>query len=304
MLCVCGRDYIGHVGNIVLVYQNLRFCYTANMKFDGIRDMIKKGRSEALESKRLELEHQSNEMAMMMHHSAWPVFDAPLEHFESDTAGFGKVLGHQEGDRHPSLLVAYLKANYPELFKQGELIALELGGMGSQLFYDLYRSGAFKKTGGATLLDTRSEETKEQDANINHDVLEANIFSLTFTDSEGNVHVGWEAVEKWVEENGRPHLIIERMVGGYVPVTEQVSREFTPNRLRLLFLHALRWYKILADEGTLLLEIPFNESDVKPMLDQLKPYVEIESSWTENKTGYVRIKKRSDSPEDLNSILR
>jgi len=156
--------------------------------------------------------------------NAFEYYDSPIESYERD---FAEVLKPYKN------FSEYIKGNYGE--KKGDLIGIELGGPGVNLF-DGFEWDTFSKTAGFTL-----KKLPEYKVDLNHEVIEADVFSRNQKSERS-----WTQVIDWVRKNGRPDFIVERMVGPLFEIREA--------KLFLLILD--RWYRILSDGGSMFIEVP------------------------------------------------
>jgi hypothetical protein len=161
--------------------------------------------------------------------NAFEYYDSPIESYERD---FAEVLKPYKGFNE------FIKANYSGLEysrKKGDLVGIELGGPGVKLF-DGFEWDTFSKTAGFTL-----KKLPEHVGDLNHEVIEADVFS-----KQKKGKRSWVKVIDWVRKNGQPDFIIERMVGPLFEIREP--------KLFLLILD--RWYRILAPNGSMFIEVP------------------------------------------------
>lgn len=157
-------------------------------------------------------------------------YDSPAESFD---AFFSEVLAPYASIRD------YMEAYYGR--DEGTLRGVELGGPGRALFAELNRGRVFKRTAGFVLHDGRSGDERAADQAQGHDVVEADVFFRQGADG-----LSWNTVEKWVDANGKPDLVIERMVQG----VDQIRRA------DLYVAIVKRWLSRLSEDGTLLAEVP------------------------------------------------
>lgn len=132
----------------------------------------------------------------------------------------------------------YAEAHYGG--RSGELVGIEFGGPARKLFGELNRDRAFRRTAGFVLNDLRSNEEREADLKKGHDVVEADVFFKKGADG-----LSWHSVEEWTRKNGKPDIIVERMVQGI-------------DLLRSADLYVAvikRWLSQLSAGGTLFAEI-------------------------------------------------
>lgn len=160
----------------------------------------------------------------------YQIYDSEAKEFDSF---FGEVLAQHGTIRN------YVEAHYDS--RKGDLVAAEFGGPARRLCAELNRDGMFKRTAGFVLFDQRDPEQRSEDAQRRHDVVEADVF---FKDGAGGL--SWRSVEEWVRDNGKPDIIIERMVQG-IDLVRQAD---------LFMAIVKRWLSQLAGHGTLLAEIP------------------------------------------------
>jgi hypothetical protein len=113
-------------------------------------------------------------------------------------------------------------------------IGIELGGPAVKLFAG-FDHDTFSKTAGFTLRKLPEHEHVQ-----NHEVVEADVFLKTGEDRS------WNQVLDWVQKNGKPDFIIERMVGPLFMIRD----------LDLFFMILKRWVNILNDGGIMLAQVP------------------------------------------------
>lgn len=176
--------------------------------------------------------------------STYEIYDSPAQDFDEF---FGEVLAPYATIRD------YAEAHYGA--RKGELVAAEFGGSARKLFGDLNQDGSFRHTVGFVLHDSRSKQERLVDLQRGHDVVEADVFF-----KDGARGISWHTVEEWTQDNGKPNIIIERMVQGI-------------DLLRSADLYVAvvkRWLSQLAPGGTLLAEIshkmPLDERKRLPTL--------------------------------------
>jgi hypothetical protein len=181
----------------------------------------------------LKLEKNSSNALDLAEKNAFEYYDSRLHSYEAD---FQDLIAP-----HSSLL-DFISDKYNK--KLGDLVAIELGGPGVNLFSDLDPDGkVFRKTAGFTLFKL----PEHFDLENNHEVVEADVLQR-----RGGNKLSFSMVEDWVKQNGKPDLIIERMVG---PLHMIKSYK--------VFLQILdRWYKLLKDGGTMFIEIPKGMRDI------------------------------------------
>jgi hypothetical protein len=179
-------------------------------------------------------------------------YDSPLASFDRHFEG---VLAPYGGIKH------YAEEMYEA--KRGEAIAVEFGGTARKLFGELNRDGMFKRTAGFVLNDIRSDAERAEDSARNHDVIEADAFFKNGADG-----LSWHTIEEWTQKNGKPDLIIERMVQGM-----QLVR-----RAEIFVALTKRWLSQLEEGGTLLAEIPLlmereERTKIPALLEALSDHV-------------------------------
>lgn len=223
---------------------------------------------------------QKEKDAVQKGESPWGRFDSPLEYYDiySDE---GKTIK----------MADLIDTQYEK--RLGKLKGMEIGGTGSQLFQDLNSKPRFEKSLGVTLLDHRAEELKKKDADNHHEVIEADVFSLGFVDKEGTFHPGFEKVIEWSKRNGKADFIIEYMSG---PI------DFRGTYLRVFLFALKRWYELLAEDGTMIVETPVNilkniPQEIKDKLEQSN--IEI----TSYRNQHMKIHRKEGSPDSLDGIL-
>ena len=142
------------------------------MGFETESDILRRARKESLDLE--------NKEGIIGPDNVWGAYDSHLTSFDS-RFGYQELLGIPIPENE-SAIATYLNKTYEE--EKGSLVAIELGGVGSKLFSDLAKYHIFRKTAGFTLGDSRDSEQKTTDSEINHDVVEANIFSSSFADDK------------------------------------------------------------------------------------------------------------------------
>lgn len=220
----------------------------------------------------------------------WMFYDSPLEEYDIQ---FRKTL-----PENISSLAEYVKEIYKE--KKGRLIGIELGGPGKKLFTGLAPE-YFSKTAGFTL-HNKLEGKKKDTSDEQHQVIEADVFSRR---KDGDVLDGYQKIEKWIKENGKADIIIEKMVA---PI-DALSAEY-------LLLVIKRWYKLLNQGGTLFLELPLYSYGSK-IETFLKKYEDIfdfqiikkeKDSITRNGLEiagtYIRIRRLQGAPDSIDELLK
>jgi len=173
--------------------------------------------------------------------------------------------------------------------KIGSLVGIELGGPGNN-FFSSFEKGMFKKTAGFTLTFPKDLENVN-----NHEVVESDVFLRTsFT--EGS----WGNVLEWVNENGHPDFIIERMIGPLFMVKEP--------KIFLLVLD--RWYRILNDGGEMFIEVPKNMKgiDYSELIDYFSKFkvegLDIQIGRGHATTAIVlKIKKLNGAPVSIANLI-
>lgn len=166
----------------------------------------------------------------------WQIYDSRVDPQEG---AFKDIL--------PKGFLDFVKTNYPD--RLGDLIGMELGGPGSNLFHT-FPKGIFKETVGVTLEDMRSEYKKLQDDERNHSVIIGDVLSRkpdSILDKKSEpTKISFVQIEKWVSEHGKVDFLVERMVGGIDMVRDKA-----------IFIALLRrWYSLLSDSGVMFIEMP------------------------------------------------
>lgn len=216
----------------------------------------------------------------------WIVYDSG---FENMSVNFNTVLPKDYNSAG-----AYLRSELGK--KQGNAIALEVGGPGSRLFRDINKLGKsklLKKSIGITLLDKRSGFGRMEDFANNHEIVEGDLADKG-------------AIEKIREslEGEKADLIIERMEAG---------TQHLPKDLRMLGEVLKEYYSLVAENGIMFLEIPkYNVKRKQPKFEI--PIKKIRSWITELQQRYgntfiqispkddyaiIRIQKVQGAPEEL-----
>jgi len=216
----------------------------------------------------------------------WAVYDSPVKFYDNLFElpdGYKKILDYLDGE-------------YKE--KLGDLVGIELGGPGSQLFKDLNESKRrFIKSVGVALADARYDNAKQSDKLINHEVIEANVFSTGFTGDGDIEYSGFEKVEDWVDKNGHADLILEMM---HLPIHRFKAHS------ELFFNSVLRWYRLLSEKGTLLVQGPkFATNFLDEIKVELKKVgIQFDYRVTSDELSYISIRKLEGSPDNLDNVLR
>lgn len=159
-------------------------------------------------------------------------------HLENEDASFSYFFRNvlPEGQKN---MKSYIESVFQE--KRGNIIGVEFGGIGSNLFRG-FSKGFFKETFGITLADhrrkwqTKIDEYKNLGHKLNHNVVEGDILSGSLYDN--------------LEEklNGRKaDLIIERMFLGL---------EFMPAEPYKLSSILEKWYEMLNEDGIMFVQPP------------------------------------------------
>jgi hypothetical protein len=127
-------------------------------------------------------------------------------------------------------------------YKRGEVIGLELGGIGSQLFSE-FTPGFFNKTYGLTLVDNRNLYPSLMEGE-NHEVIEGDVFS-------------YPTVKKVKTQLplGKADVIFEGMLGALINL---------PSSLGFFAGSARWWYSLLAENGIAFVELPSELMHVLP----------------------------------------
>ncbi len=176
--------------------------------------------------------------------------------------------------------------------KKGKAIGIEFGGIGSKLFHE-FSDKFFIKSIGVTLVDHRNEATlsslEKHDSEINHEVLQGNIFDQKTYDSL-NKKLNSEKAD----------LIISRMLKGV---------EFVPMDPYTVSKTLQTWYQLLNENGVMLVQAPivFNELLVKWVEKIQKEYKgQISIDYKEgnldakvNNCSVFRLSKLSGAPKEL-----
>lgn len=216
------------------------------------------------------------------------VFDSSLKNFNHDMSS---TLPKDCKD-----ISQYLDTRYPA--KKGRMVGIELGGPGCNLFKDL--RPLFSKTVGFTLHADQNLKSPQ-----NHEVIEADVFSRRKIDSEEID--GYQRVEKWVKENGKADLLIERMVGGITTID-----------IDHFILIAKRWYKLLSEDGTAFIQFPVLSGDINNTIKTLntlqrtigKHRDKFDISYKEDIFNpdqvyfLLRLRKLPDAPDSLDELFK
>lgn len=134
--------------------------------------------------------------------------------------------------------------------KRGAAIGIEFGGPGSNLFGD-FSNGFFRQTAGVTLVDVRTDSSRERDDERRHTVIAGNMFSSQTQ----------QKVAKWLSGR-KADVIFERMDGGL---------HLVPRDPRFLAEIANTWYQMLAEGGVMFIQIP---RVLVPAIEAWKNFVE------------------------------
>jgi hypothetical protein len=179
--------------------------------------------------------------------------------------------------------------------KNGQAVGIEIAGTGSQLFRDLSKDQLFCRTAGFVLKDTRTANTKTEDREINHKVIPV---------SDAFSTQGYRAIKKFLGEK-KADLIIERMVANLASF---------PNDPEYLYIQLNRLYKILAEQGVMLLMAPpVDRNDdtrrgiyswINNISSNYGQYIDIShhiSKSPSSNTEFfcIRLEKLKDAPKDL-----
>jgi hypothetical protein len=155
--------------------------------------------------------------------NGWEYYDSTMDSYSES---FKSVM---EGERDLNNFVR----NFFRERKQRP-IGIELGGPAVKLFAG-FDHNTFSNTAGFTL-----KKLPEYEHIQNHEVIEADVFLKTGDERS------WNQVLGWVQKNGKPDFIIERMVG---PL-------FMIRGLDLFFMILKRWVNILNNGGLMLIQVP------------------------------------------------
>lgn len=220
----------------------------------------------------------------------YTVFDSSLAQFNHD---FESTLPKDCKD-----IKQYLETRYSQ--KIGRMVGAELGGPGCNLFKDL--EPLFQKTVGFTL-----HADQNLKLGINHEVIEADVFSRRMIDNSNGDINGYQAIEKWIQLNGKVDFLIERMVGG-----------ISTMEINHFMLITKRWYKLLSENGTVFLQFPVLSKQIEETIKTLKTIEgaigkhrdKFDISYKENifDTEQVyfllRIQKLPGAPDSLDELLK
>jgi len=207
------------------------------------------------------------------------IWDSNLESFSS---AFHCVLPERYEKDQFTGLKNYIENDLKET--KGSNIGVEVGGIGNNLFRG-FSKDFFKKTYGITLIEHRTEEEKRKDENLNsslgmnHKVLEGNLLSKNI----------YNTLEKELN-NKKVNFIIERMIGGHDTI---------PNDFDIISKPLKLWYRILEENGIILMEIPpISYGLIQNWVEMIE---EIYKSKLEVKfyNNVIRLKKLKDAPKEL-----
>jgi hypothetical protein len=168
-------------------------------------------------------ESSSKNVTEMQENNGWEYYDSAIDSYSES---FKFVM---KGEKNLN--------NFVKNFFRGRThrpIGIELGGPAVKLFAG-FDHDTFSKTAGFTL-----KKLPEHELVQNHEVIEADVFLR-----RGNER-SWDQVLEWVNKNGKPDFIIERMVGPLFMVRD----------LDLFVMILKRWINILNEGGVMLLQVP------------------------------------------------
>jgi hypothetical protein len=179
---------------------------------------------EAFESERRR-EEKFKKQLREVPQKPWQEYDEGLKKFEES---FLEIVPFGFND--------YLKKRFGE--RMGSLIGIELGGPGSKFFSEVQ---GFKRSLGITVCDLRdtlqSPEEKAADKVRNHSVMEGDVFQRDSV----------VEAKEWLRGE-KADFIVERIKGGW-------GRN--PLNMPLFAKSLSRWYELLGDRGTMILQNPF-----------------------------------------------
>ena len=204
------------------------------------KDLVRKN------AEKIEKFKKNAEKKFQMGHYNW--IDSPLDErdeFNSMTfrESFEKLLPKDEKS-----LKHYIEQTLKD--KKGKAVGVEFGGIGVK-FFNGFSKGFFKKTVGVSLVDHRDifgiqgtyVKTEKGFKNLyeinktpNHEVLEGDIFSPEC----------YKSLEEKLKGD-KINLIIERMASGL---------EFVPEDPYMVSRVLQIWYKLLDEEGLMLVQVP------------------------------------------------
>ena len=163
----------------------------------------------------------------------WAVYDSALHHYATTfDYPYERSFRHLIPEEFPTMR-AYIEQRFFE--KRGAVVGMDIGGTGSALFRD-FSPGFFVKSLGVVLADQREENTKQEDEELHHSVLEADAFSSK----------GWRNITSTLRGD-TVDVLFERMYGGLVGMS--ADSHFLASLLE-------RWYGLLGDEGVMFVELP------------------------------------------------
>ena len=215
----------------------------------------------------------------------WNVYDSSLSDF---VGTFRDVLPKDYKPQRGTIcdnFKDYLEASLANE-KETNLTAVEFGGPGSNLFFDL--KSIFQKTVGVCLEDIRDESKQEQDLKINHSIIEGDIMDVL----DDNV------LSKIKEKLGtnKTNLIISRMCG---------PLKFIDKNGAILDRLISNWYGLLSDNGMIFIQFrqfaSSSNDSIKTLVEKwaaaiLAKFPEINIQVSESA---MRLQKREGSPEKL-----
>ena len=220
----------------------------------------------------------------------WKYYDSPVEKFDDR---FNEVL--------PGGLLSlseYIEEFYTN--RKGELIGMELGGPGINLFEGL-SPDYFKKTVGVTLVVPEKSNTVSE----KHTILKADVFHKAHDRDSGLP--GFQEVENFTKKNGKADILIENMIGGNVGDNPD-----------LFIMYLLRWYKLLNEEGTMFISSsPMGirsrilcQSKINLFLGSLNKFVDFQFESNIDIDFFLpiaqtlRLRKLKGAPDNLDMLVR
>jgi hypothetical protein len=219
------------------------------------------------------------------HENNYSIYDSHLDSFTKD---FFNTLPESKKSVNKNHEIIF--GNYIEntLQKKGDLTAIEFGGPGTNLFWDLVP--IFKRTISVCLNDIRPEKEKKIDNAINHSVIEGDIMDVRSGKLLNNI--------KEKLGTNKTDLIISRMAGplNYINKNGAILDRLIRN-----------WYNLLNENGLMFIQFNFKENlhipntDLQILIEKWaiaikKLFPEIDIQVEKNA---LRLHKRKGAPEDL-----
>lgn len=252
-------------------------------EFGHLRQGVAQTKTESENAREFERASNMGEESQSM---GWDYYDSSLQNYE---ASFEDVF--PEGVKSFQEYIDRYYAN-----KKGDLVGIEIGGPAIKLFNGLNEDGVFRKTAGFTL-----HTPKEAEVRLPHQIIEADVFNKR---NPNDKLPGYQTLEKWIKENGKADMLIERMVGG-------IGKDDN------VLLSALRrWYTLLNEEGSAFIELPTRFSS-QEFIDQFLSKHTGEFDYSIQKRDrdrdyiggsiagvFLRLRKLPGAPETLDELIK